>query len=134
MGGALLGILAFAYPLIRLTQPVTWKRVPQVFNVGYDVIEAALANHFLFGAAVLLLITKIIATCLTLGSGGSGGVFAPSLFMGAMLGAAFEVAVDRAARRRRAGRRVRARRHGGRLRRQRARADHGRNHAVRADR
>lgn len=95
VGGALLGLLAFAYPLIRLTQPVTWTRIPQVFNVGYDVIESALANELVFGAAFILLIAKIIATNLTLGSGGSGGVFAPSLFMGAMLGAAFELVVNR---------------------------------------
>lgn len=95
IGGALLGLLAFAYPLIRLTQPVTWTRIPQVFNVGYDVIESALGNELLFGAAFILLIAKIIATNLTLGSGGSGGVFAPSLFMGAMLGAGFELVINR---------------------------------------
>lgn len=95
VGGALLGVLAFAYPLLRLTQPVTWTRIPQVFNVGYDIIEQALASELLFGAAFVLLIAKIIATCLTLGSGGSGGVFAPSLFMGAMLGVAFQSVVER---------------------------------------
>lgn len=95
VGGALLGLLAFAYPLIRLTQPVTWSRIPQVFNVGYDVIESALANELVFSAAFILLIAKILATNLTLGSGGSGGVFAPSLFMGAMLGASFELIVNR---------------------------------------
>jgi len=63
--------------------------------VGYDIIESALASEFMFGAAFILLIAKIIATNLTLGSGGSGGVFAPSLFMGAMLGASFEVVVNR---------------------------------------
>ena len=36
-----------------------------------------------------LLLLKLVATTLTLGSGGSGGIFAPSLFMGAMLGASF---------------------------------------------
>lgn len=95
IGGALLGLLALGYPLIRLTQPVTWQSVPQIFNVGYEIIEGALANNILFGAAFLLLSAKIIATCLTLGSGGSGGVFAPSLFMGAMLGVAFEQFVSR---------------------------------------
>ncbi len=95
IGGALLGILAFCYPLLSLTQPVTWTRIPQVFNVGYDVIESALANELVFSAAFILLIAKIIATNLTLGSGGSGGVFAPSLFMGAMLGASFELFVNR---------------------------------------
>jgi CIC family chloride channel protein len=95
VGGALLGVLAFAYPLIRLAQPVTWDTVPQIYNVGYEIIEGALSNQLLFGAAFILLIAKMLATNLTLGSGGSGGVFAPSLFMGAMLGAAFELGVNR---------------------------------------
>jgi CIC family chloride channel protein len=95
IGGVLLGLLAFTYPLLSLTQPVTWDRVPQVFNVGYDIIESALSNEVLLGAALILLVAKIMATTLTLGSGGSGGVFAPSLFMGAMLGAAFELTVNR---------------------------------------
>jgi CIC family chloride channel protein len=95
IGGALLGVLALSYPLITLTQPVTWDRTPHIFNVGYDIIEGALANNLLFGAALLLLVAKILATIFTLGSGGSGGVFAPSLFMGAMLGAAFELGLNR---------------------------------------
>jgi CIC family chloride channel protein len=95
VGGAMLGVLALGYPLFGLTQPVTWTRVPHVFNVGYDVIESVLSNELVFSAALILLIAKIIATCLTLGSGGSGGVFAPSLFMGAMVGAAFELGVNR---------------------------------------
>lgn len=95
VGGALLGVLALVYPLVSLTQPITWTGTPQIFNVGYDIIESALANEFIFSAGLILLTAKIIATCLTLGSGGSGGVFAPSLFMGAMLGTAFELVVDR---------------------------------------
>jgi chloride channel protein, CIC family len=95
IGGLLIGVLAFAYPLIRLTQPVSWERIPHVFAGGYDIIEQALASDFVFSAAVILLLAKIIATNLTLGSGGSGGVFAPSLFMGAMLGAAFQLVVER---------------------------------------
>ncbi|MFN2160440.1 MAG: chloride channel protein [Candidatus Promineifilaceae bacterium] len=94
IGGALLGVLAFAYPLIRLAQPVTWTRVPQIYNVGHDIIESALDNQMLLGAALILLVAKILATDLTLGSGGSGGVFAPALFMGAMLGAVFQSGVD----------------------------------------
>ncbi|MCJ7734815.1 MAG: chloride channel protein, partial [Anaerolineales bacterium] len=72
---------------------VTWEGIPQIFNVGYDVIETALAGKLALGAAVTFLIFKLIATILTLGSGGSGGVFAPSLFMGAMLGTIFELVV-----------------------------------------
>lgn len=62
---------------------------PQVFGVGYETIEVVLHNDIVFSTVALLLIAKVVATSLTLGSGGSGGVFAPSLFMGAMLGGAF---------------------------------------------
>jgi CIC family chloride channel protein len=44
---------------------------------------------YALGVLIILLVGKIIATSLTIGIGGSGGVFAPSLFIGAMLGAAF---------------------------------------------
>jgi CIC family chloride channel protein len=90
VGGALLGALALAYPLFT---PTTWSGIPQIYNVGYEVIGAALSNQLLLGVALSLLLLKIVATSLTLGSGGSGGVFAPSLFMGAMLGTAFELAI-----------------------------------------
>ncbi|MDX1436565.1 MAG: chloride channel protein, partial [Anaerolineales bacterium] len=53
------------------------------------------SNELTLTVVGVLLFAKILATCLTLGSGGSGGVFAPSLFMGAMLGAAFELSVNR---------------------------------------
>ena len=91
IGGVLLGVLALVYPQVT---GVGWERVPQVFNVGYDVIEGGLANQFTLKILVMLLVLKLIATSLTLGSGGSGGVFAPSLFMGAMLGAAFELVMN----------------------------------------
>jgi len=59
---------------------------PNVFGVGYDTITDAL-NGALPGALLLtLLIAKIAATSITIGSGGSGGIFAPSLFLGAMTG------------------------------------------------
>jgi len=88
IGGMVLGGFAFAYPALT---GVTWDRVPHVYNVGYDIIESALANEILIGAAITLLFAKLVATSLTIGSGGSGGVFAPSLFIGAMLGSAFEL-------------------------------------------
>ena len=94
IGGLLLGALALIYPIVT---HLSWDQIPQVYNVGYDVIEAVLANKFTLGVAALLLILKLVATILTLGSGGSGGVFAPSLFMGAMLGAAFALAVQQVA-------------------------------------
>ena len=59
---------------------------PQVFGVGYESIDAALTGQVTLVMLAVLVVAKIAATSLTLGSGGSGGVFAPSLFMGAMLG------------------------------------------------
>ncbi len=57
-------------------------------GVGYatimDILKGLLSDPWLLMA---LFILKFIATCLTLGSGGSGGVFSPSLFMGATMGA-----------------------------------------------
>ncbi|MFQ6059747.1 MAG: chloride channel protein [Thermoplasmata archaeon] len=72
--------------------------LPQVLGVGYDSIRSAVGMDTevllrvgipLLGALLLLMLAKLIATSITLGSGGSGGVFAPSLFIGAMLGGAF---------------------------------------------
>ena len=63
--------------------------LPQVFGVGYVSIQQVLDQHVGPGRALLLAIAKPLATSLTLGSGGSGGVFAPSLFTGAFLGDAF---------------------------------------------
>jgi CIC family chloride channel protein len=67
-----------------------------LFGVGYgDVfwvstmsVNQALLGEIALQSLVILLLLKIVATSLTLGSGGSGGVFAPSLFIGAMLGGA----------------------------------------------
>ncbi|MDH4138768.1 MAG: chloride channel protein, partial [Anaerolineae bacterium] len=62
---------------------------PDLFGVGYGAIERALLGKMLVGTVLLLLVLKMVATSLTIGSGGSGGVFAPSLFIGSMLGAAY---------------------------------------------
>ncbi|MBN1121729.1 MAG: chloride channel protein [Anaerolineae bacterium] len=86
VGGALLGGLALSYPILL---GINWDTTPQIFNVGYEVIESALANQLPLKVVLALILLKLIATSLTLGSGGSGGIFAPSLFMGAMLGASF---------------------------------------------
>lgn len=63
--------------------------LPQVFGVGYPAMSVALAGKYALGLLVLLVIAKILAVSLTIGSRGSGGVFAPSLFIGAMLGEAY---------------------------------------------
>ncbi len=60
--------------------------LPPVLGVGYEQVSQALHGNILLGAALLLLAGKLIATTVCIGSGMSGGIFAPSLFMGAMLG------------------------------------------------
>ncbi len=60
---------------------------PLIFGTGLPGLNLALGNQVLWWGLVLLLGGKILATAFSLGSGGSGGVFAPSLFIGAMLGA-----------------------------------------------
>jgi CIC family chloride channel protein len=72
LGGLGVGIIALAFP--------------QIMGVGYDTINNALYGNMIWYIALALIFMKILATSLTLGSGGSGGIFAPSLFMGAMLG------------------------------------------------
>jgi CIC family chloride channel protein len=62
---------------------------PQILGMGFDSIRAALHNQMLPGLLIALVALKIMATALSVGSGGSGGVFAPSLYVGAMLGGAF---------------------------------------------
>ncbi|MEW6173322.1 MAG: chloride channel protein [Bacillota bacterium] len=57
-----------------------------LFGVGYEGITKALSGQTALGMLVALCLLKILATSITIGSGGSGGVFAPSLFIGAMMG------------------------------------------------
>jgi CIC family chloride channel protein len=63
--------------------------LPQILGNGYDFMEQALTGQMFWGLAFILVFMKIMCTSITLGSGGMGGVFAPSLFVGAMLGTAF---------------------------------------------
>jgi CIC family chloride channel protein len=63
--------------------------LPHVFGVGYETINGALWGDISPAVLAMVLAAKLAATSLTLGSGGSGGVFAPSLFIGATLGALF---------------------------------------------
>ncbi len=60
--------------------------LPHVFGVGYSTITMALTGALPVTLLGLLLLAKIAATSITIGSGGSGGVFAPALFLGAMTG------------------------------------------------
>ena len=70
-------------------KPIISIFIPQILGNGYEVMEQALAGQMFWGLAFLLIFMKILCTSITLGSGGMGGVFAPSLFIGAMLGTAF---------------------------------------------
>ena len=56
---------------------------------GLGGIDKALAGEFAFRFLLFLIVAKMLATALTLGSGGSGGIFSPSLFVGALLGSAY---------------------------------------------
>jgi len=66
---------------------------PQIYGTGFPAVEAALWVQLSWGLLGCLFFAEMIGNCATLGSGGSGGVFAPSLYMGAMLGGAFGTAV-----------------------------------------
>lgn len=60
-----------------------------LFGVGHEGVELALRGELALGFMLTLVFLKILATSVTLGAGGSGGVFAPALFIGAMAGGAF---------------------------------------------
>ena len=68
--------------------------IPQMYGVGYPVMAKAVAGQYVLWFVIVLLFAKILATSLTLSIGGSGGVFAPSLFIGAMEGMAFGSIVE----------------------------------------
>ncbi len=62
---------------------------PEVYGAGFPAVESALWIRYSWQLLLGLFFAEVVANCATLGSGGSGGVFAPSLYMGAMLGGAF---------------------------------------------
>lgn len=64
---------------------------PQVLGVGYEATDQALNEEYALYFLILLIVAKTTATAVTLGSGFGGGVFSPSLFLGAMLGGAFGI-------------------------------------------
>jgi CIC family chloride channel protein len=75
VGGLLVGLIAVF--------------LPQVLGGGYAWIQSAIDGHLAVPLMTALIFAKIVATSCTISSGGSGGVFAPSLFIGSMLGGAF---------------------------------------------
>jgi CIC family chloride channel protein len=79
IGGLLLGAGSLAFP--------------QILGVGYGAINIALMQKLAWWVLLILVPGKILATSITIGSGGSGGIFAPSLFLGAMAGGFFGAVV-----------------------------------------
>ncbi len=80
IGGVIIGLIAMVFP--------------QVLGVGYETINQALSGNLVLWLLLVLIAVKIFAVAITIGSGGSGGVFAPSLFIGAMTGGAVGVLVN----------------------------------------
>ncbi|MEO5820593.1 MAG: chloride channel protein [Vicinamibacteraceae bacterium] len=72
-GGLMVGVLGFF--------------VPEVLGVGYDYIERTLNGEVVLQVVVLLALLKSVATATCYASGNAGGIFGPSLFIGAMIGA-----------------------------------------------
>jgi CIC family chloride channel protein len=98
-GALLLGILAYSYPYLGTISyisagittpslPIS-ENFPHIFGSGFLFLEEVLQGRAPFLLLFLLVFLKPLATSFTLGSGNSGGVFAPSLFTGAMLGGSF---------------------------------------------
>lgn len=79
VGGFLLGVLGLV--------------LPRALGTGYETMNAALIGELSFGVLLVMVFAKILATTLTLGSGGSGGSFFPAMVIGSMLGGAFGTAV-----------------------------------------
>jgi CIC family chloride channel protein len=80
LGGALIGVIGLWFP--------------HVFGVGYEAIEEALRGELKWQVLSALVVVKIVAVAITIGSGGSGGIFAPSLFIGAMVGGAVGTVIN----------------------------------------
>ncbi len=113
LGGAMLGtmgvlyVIVFGWLVLHMTKPVPFPvyPMPAFFGDGYGFIEQLLsptyyALHDVDAGKILVLLAclcgiKVVATCVTLGSGGSGGVIAPSLFLGATVGAVMGALLQR---------------------------------------
>lgn len=74
IGGALTGAIGMFFPNYG------------ILGVGYNGVDMALAGSFAITLMLVLGLAKIFATSFTIGSGGSGGIFSPSLYIGSMFG------------------------------------------------
>ncbi|HEV7559016.1 MAG TPA: chloride channel protein, partial [Kofleriaceae bacterium] len=82
------GIGGLATALIAVTM-VSVVHVRGVTGGGYEGLAGALDGNYTYEVMLALGAAKLVATVMSYASGGAGGIFAPSLFMGAMLGGAF---------------------------------------------
>ncbi len=87
----LLGLVFMQVPGLQFPEPGAHTGglqtpIPHMYGAGFAAIETAIQGHMGIWLLLALVILKPLATSMTLGSGNSGGVFAPSLFIGAMLG------------------------------------------------
>jgi len=73
IGGLIVGLIAYF--------------VPEVLGMGYGWVQLAMNQQLALKLVLALVVLKILATSLTVGSGGSGGMFAPSIVIGGLLGA-----------------------------------------------
>jgi len=91
LGAAMAGVVALTLYWLRGHDP----RALAVLGTGYGVLQVALASPDALGMALLIAIAllKILTTSLTIGSGGSGGVFGPSMVIGGCTGAAVGLAM-----------------------------------------
>jgi CIC family chloride channel protein len=80
VGGLVLGLMGLVFP--------------EILGVGYGAIDLSLMQHYAWWILLLLVVCKMLATSITIGSGGSGGIFAPSLFLGAMAGGFFGMIIN----------------------------------------
>jgi CIC family chloride channel protein len=96
VGALLLGLLGCSHFLFFPADPASQagpasaetllNTIPHVYGSGFAFMEQALLGNVEIQLLLVLLVLKPLVTSFTLGSGNSGGVFAPSLFMGAVLG------------------------------------------------
>lgn len=98
-GGLLLGVMIFLVPSLY---GEGYSGINNALNGNYeylfqDSLYFGLKDNFivLIGVLVFLIIFKVVATSVTFSSGGVGGVFAPTLFMGAHAGLLFAVVINR---------------------------------------
>ena len=98
-----MGSIMFTEDVVSKTKVPRWLRpaigglmvgaigivFPEVLGVGYEATDKALSELYPLWILLMLIVAKTAATAITLASGFSGGVFSPSLFIGAMVGGAY---------------------------------------------